>query len=1567
MPEKVTWLPNQRVDLDDLKVASADYTRDEFRHGLLTLFQGQEPGGTIWDGFYVEVSSVAAKTIRVWNGFALDRLAERVYKAPETTDDVDKLFDDQNVSKEIVLAGTSGTRYIEVEFVLRPGESDARSFWDPTFDNGSDPSGDPRPDGREIARNIPTRQFPDWKVRVNTTGFGYASDLGASEATIRIPIATIELTGGSIDVAKIFTETARGTVLATPSTDKKVRVSSARLLLTSDILSFYSSAGADRLNGAANSWPIASIDYVNNVVTLSDDPNTVVFATDSFQVSGSSSGTPKVFVEEWRGTGSPADGDRRNKFFSENEPTSIDTEAIVADYMGLTPATVTAVNSSTTAGPGAKSIADGPFRTDTHIKTLKDWVRGVEYIVSEMKHGVGFSATQDGSTDYTIESWVGTHVVAENGSDTDNVPVGSLGEVGNARLHYPLGSASNRVQHDTVREHLSAIRSHTITVGASGTEPGDFEGAQGLANAMQHIYDNHSTGFGTLYIKAGSYDLSTVTYTGLTDPLTLPKGWSLVGEFQGGVEIEVPYDRQFVINLGAGTGDKLGQRVSNITFLSQGTSDRTASMVTFVVDTTTVSVNGLGRPVAEIRNCTFLNENTITGAGTFRGMVRVAGTTGAVVARRVLSFRDCTFANGGSGQVTFEWSALDVDAVTVPNLGLPGCNFDGCTFLTLDDSVTNFGCYIDTGDAADENYQFTFRNSSFLGGGTQTALTGSNWIDVGGSTANVRVDVQSCTFSSIPSGGTKQGGGIFFNCDVGTLAVTGCVFKWLQWGIALGRGKEMISGCEFASCAAGVLVGNSFTTSRNKVDISGCTFTGEMTRAEKSLSDAKPAAQTIGVMVYRAIETQIYGTEDVINTAPRDATTIKISGCNFTEIGCGINLEALHDNMNNLTDNQALVEMLEVSGCNFYGIPGPAIDSGFINPAIEDDTIRRAAIGSMLVNGNTFQWCAHYIIPDIFTAAQSAAFPVTEIDYSNQNCVGTCAHRVFITNNTFNAIGFSGYSNDTGPYDYTGSSSRRFLAVMGNDPHVATRTVVVKGNTFVGFSNQGSSAVDPWDLTLTSDVTTQGTKEQSWAGCFWVAELEAVDRDDGVQITIANNTISGDHRTGASGNFPVKASDGIGHNGFYIDGTYDFISTGTLKFTGNDFFMHQGQHGLYVAGSSSPGTGRISFNEILIQNNSMKSLSSGTSPLYKGGYPLTASSGRIELVRLANWNCNALYAIDSDGVIDGPQTTADNITTPAIHVTGNFFHAEGIAPAAPLGTDLLKGKRAGVLMAIGDSPNAPNAVFHGNTFKNCSLTFGEDTDLGAIAYKYVVTNNVFAGHLPNNSGDAGYFRGLFCHNHVHGEHESGGDYLANDRVSVLVFSGNTVHNGTAALRAGNSNNSKWGARDIGYVLQLINNVFYGRGGGLNDGASGGGSTEDRTVKACFDFLGGHITTQGDQTDDLTAPTSGTNLETWGANDDYDNKVIFVALNAFPANVGENNCLVAGNNTVKLRNNLTLAGPGTHYAAASSGGSPTILGAVMGGDDTTFDQDGFVIAANMQMMMDEGGASDPNTFNISGSQ
>lgn len=149
MTKRFLPLPNERVLIVDWEAATS-----ELAQGLANLHNSlifEDKFARVLDGFRVEITdqTVAPGQFTVHNGRALDRDGQLVTN--ET---------DVDASRSLTL-GANATYYVEVEFVISASDVDARPFWDPTYSNGADPSGDVRPPGREVSVNVSTRLTPD--------------------------------------------------------------------------------------------------------------------------------------------------------------------------------------------------------------------------------------------------------------------------------------------------------------------------------------------------------------------------------------------------------------------------------------------------------------------------------------------------------------------------------------------------------------------------------------------------------------------------------------------------------------------------------------------------------------------------------------------------------------------------------------------------------------------------------------------------------------------------------------------------------------------------------------------------------------------------------------------------------------------------------------------------------------------------------------------------------------------------------------------------------------------------------------------------------------------------------------------------------------------------------------------------------------------------------------------------------------------------------------------------------------------------------------------------------------
>lgn len=1554
MPERVKWLPNERVDLKDLTKASSEYTSDELRHLLLRAYYGDIPGGTILDGFRIQVPDQTANPgqIIIHNGFALDRTGQDVYKQAGTLGAPENLFERATpTAKTLVLAG-AGTHYVEIEFQLVASATDSRAFWDPTYDNGLDtPSGDTLPDGREFSAEVPTRDLIDWKIITNTTGFSWVADLGNGTYSVRVPIARIVITGGGqVDTTSSPLETASTTVISTPVAvgslpNYCLRVADARLFTSAHSVNITSPTGVARSNGGSPLWPITSIDYNNNVIRLADNPTTVS-AKDSVKHTGA---TAPQFLKPYRGNA--LSGDHRQRTFSQdntvrwNSLTHTDTipginsEAYIADPTGLTPPTNNYVNSDGVGGANLNAQQDGPYRTDTEIKHLVDWIRAVEYVIREMKHGVTPSQTGDASTEYPIESWVGTHAKGEV-DPSRNIPThGSLAEVANARATHPFKQASHRIYHDTLAERLAADRWATIVVGNGTTNHGDFNGSQGLANALDYIYSTHSDEVGgILHVKAGVYDLSAVTLQ--THSLKLAQNWSMIGD-GGFTQIRIPATGSFEVVLGEdSTNRRVGAKLKNLVFESTAQRSGTnASLVVFSTSTSGYNAGNWSSALAEISRCVFRNTfgaNAIDALGLVR--IALGNKSAGPSVRSPINFRDCTLVSGvdgaGGSQTQFEWSYLEADGTT-PSSGAtvfrsPVCFYD-CHFSSPDrtDGPVAYGARIVTEglDSSIRYGEFKFSNCLFDGLGLISAPA-SAAARVAGIIAQgkaqgappIQLSVEGCTFKGVNAGvpGSAKtnivayaGGGIIFDAPKGKLHMSGCKFQDLQWGAWLGSGKHSLSANTFDACAVGVKLGDGNHAGEKycKTQIAGCTFVGTIEESDQNVAAALLAATTVGIMVSSLDLTRAYGSNANDGTLIGDvliSSSLKVTGSTFAEIGCGINMypaAALLDTGPWDVDGAIVLDSFEVTGSVFRSIPGCAIDTGFSTVQTTSPAIRRkATVDKLIINGNTFDWCTWECHRDVFTHG-GGTYPSNQITHQHQMCVSTNAMRSVVQNNSFTQIGIR-VPTDAAPSGYFGAittgEARRFLAVIGNDPKASTRYVTVSHNTFSGYSNADYGASDPTNLT----TYNHNSKYVSWAGCFWVGNKTNTQPTTAVNINISGNSIGGEY---LDSSHATDGADRKGQSGFWIGPSagYD-AQSGTLNISSNDIQLNAGQHGIYVSHESTVGgqPGGLSLTDISIKSNTLRSLNPGGAS-YQAGYPSGSAAGNVQLIKLSNcWAGEGIFPVTASGGVPGTASAvSDSLAVPSIFAQNNSFYIVGKDPAtASSGTNLLHGARAGLL--VGGFNTTPlitgvNASFLSNVFKSCSLTLGDVTTTGSpaagVSYMYKVSGNSFVSDIPGTStdaqGDAGYLRGIFAHNHVHGARPNA-NARSTDEGSSCAFTNNTIVNGSAVFRAGLNNGVKWVHTSISYYLYLVGNFFHGRGGGKT-----GADPAVNTVKACFDFLGGDIG-GGAAADDIDTPTSGGNLDGWGATEGH-NKSIMIALNQFPGAIASTSFIGFGANAVDI--------------------------------------------------------------------
>jgi len=333
----------QRIDKDDYLHGAA-----EFPQQLVNLRQErliQDNQARIARGFRVELAdqTIYPGRVIVHAGLALD------------TDGQELLNEDQfDVSRTITLEGVSTTFYLEIEFTDADSDSDARAFWDPTVDQGNDPSGDPKPDGQEFGNTVATRRTSDWKIVTPVATSGFERDTNPNST--KVPLMQL-----TTDVANAITS---GTA-ADPATVVLEIVQTTPGIIRVQDPTFFGTGDVDLGVGLATSetLTIASVDYDAGLVTMTG--NIINVHNPGEIVARNDAGAPQLFVEQntprYQRTGS--EYDQRDFLFRGDE---VHGEILMSDHAGGSPVP----------------------RSNVNLQTLKDHIDFLAAKLQEMQWGV---------------------------------------------------------------------------------------------------------------------------------------------------------------------------------------------------------------------------------------------------------------------------------------------------------------------------------------------------------------------------------------------------------------------------------------------------------------------------------------------------------------------------------------------------------------------------------------------------------------------------------------------------------------------------------------------------------------------------------------------------------------------------------------------------------------------------------------------------------------------------------------------------------------------------------------------------------------------------------------------------------------------------------------------------------------------------------------------------------------------------------------------------------------------------------------------------------------------------
>ena len=402
MPKQVNFVPNERVDLNDLTYGTSTFTADSLKAHVQRLISGDYNGGFVLEGFRVEVSDPTSRVILVHNGIALDRDGRLV-----TTEDGDNFSKNINIPKSYTLTTANVDHYVMVEFAFDDTDPDTRAVWDPTYENQNitDSAGNTHaaPNGKEFPLNIPTRRAISWRIVVVPSGpFSDRADLGTEGHTLRIPVAIIPVVGGSIDVANLDQEKPWTSVIETPQTDADFLVcGNTRLFADTGRIELRNRLGSLIFGATLNSG-YGKNDNDNNVIaSITQNGTSTLFedvhAGDVVIMTQDYNGNPisDTFVE----AGSKWDARPMLLSFTDPVAASQETENVEREprnqkyyaAIALLRKYVTAFTSvsypSATASSFKLELNDETERVENNLKQGQDLLRSLGALIREMKYG----------------------------------------------------------------------------------------------------------------------------------------------------------------------------------------------------------------------------------------------------------------------------------------------------------------------------------------------------------------------------------------------------------------------------------------------------------------------------------------------------------------------------------------------------------------------------------------------------------------------------------------------------------------------------------------------------------------------------------------------------------------------------------------------------------------------------------------------------------------------------------------------------------------------------------------------------------------------------------------------------------------------------------------------------------------------------------------------------------------------------------------------------------------------------------------------------------------------------
>ena len=755
--KRSNWLPNERVDVIDQDHGTVVFPVS-LENQVFNRFLKDEYS-RVATGFRVEIADQVTSPglFTIINGVAIGQDGQLTSNE-----------DEYNAARSYSLFADA-TYYIEIEFITNEADTDARAFWDPSFDNGLDVSGDVLPDGKEFSQNVATRLSHDWHIStpISTSGFSSTTD----PDSLKIPIAILTVSGGAI--TGITTSAASSCVAQTILIGENTfRIFDSRIF--PDGFDIEVGVGL----GTSETVTVTDNDRENGLLTISgtfannhDIGERVVedaVAPPQFLDERGSSLTPLIEHDPIIQT---VDGDARQRFWQGNEE----------------------------VGFGLSQDPYGTGASDLQVKQLKDYVDFLSAQIREMKWGSARSACVGDTsppTIFTTTPHYYEYAGSLMGSRSNTVSVGngttSFGDFNTTQS----GSAQ------------AALQAAVNAIPAAG-------GILYVKSGTYSITATTVTIAKPIVIIGDGLDSSIIAATGAVPAFTIDTGggfFHIENLSLTATSTSVALDFNHVGTVRVSAKNCL---IHGVTTSSTGNLDKSKfELCDFTAASTLTSGIAMSAEATNtiFERCNFVSNAAIAGARAIN-----LETSSSLVA-----FKNCTVASNSSAT-----AIVTLAGATAVDIDFIDCTFTGLGAQTVFDTVAGGNSRIKLincvstatnglGTFSDPVNHLLIDNCAISFGANQVGIT------LAGDYPQIRKTTFTQTATAAGTGGKAIVSdilGIFGGI------IEGCVFSAVDFGIYL-TGElraSHISNCNFEMTRSGI---HSADDPIIDTDIQGCSFSG---------------------------------------------------------------------------------------------------------------------------------------------------------------------------------------------------------------------------------------------------------------------------------------------------------------------------------------------------------------------------------------------------------------------------------------------------------------------------------------------------------------------------------------------------------------------------------------------------------------------------------------------------------------------------------------------------------------------------------------------------------------------